>query len=102
MNAFVGGLLVILIPPCTAQKNSRLGSKHGKGDTSDIHYQRVSVEYNLLVSGKLISNGKQYVAGEFFCFLPYEVCEVEFLEDCSIVVVKVPSLPDDKVAVQCM
>ena len=58
MNAFVGGLLLILIPPCTAQKNSVGFQTWKKGDTSDIHYQRVSVEYNLLVSGKLISNGK--------------------------------------------
>ncbi len=69
-----------------------------KGEPVARHYQRISTEYNVVASGKLLVNGKTYEKGDIFVFEPYVVCEVEFLEDSDVVCVKVPSVGiEDKV-----
>lgn len=73
---------------------------HKKGSPVVLHYQRICTEYNLITKGKLIANGKSYNDGDIFVFAPYVICEVEFLEDTDIVVVKMPSVgPEDKISV---
>ena len=41
-------------------------------------------------------NGNFLAAGDLFSFAPGEVAQPEFLQDCEVIVVKVPSLPRDK------
>ena len=69
------------------------------GPFPDMHYQRVATEYNLLVRGRVRFNGKVYNPGDFFIIEPYMVNEGEFLQYSECVVVKTPSIPDDKVEV---
>ena len=73
---------------------------HKKGDTPEKHYQKIATEYNVVVSGSLISNGEMIGPGDIFIFEPMEITDVVFLEDSEIVCVKTPSLGfDDKVIV---
>lgn len=69
---------------------------HTKGEHWAPHYHKESVEYNVLVSGKMVVQGKELNSGDVFVFEKGEVADPVFLEDCKIVVVKVPSLPHDK------
>lgn len=89
-------------PSIVRTKSVEIAYQKGKkGEPVPKHYQRVSTEYNLLVKGKMQVNGKEYNEGDFFIFEPYVVCEVEFLEDSEIVVVKMPSVgAHDKVVVK--
>ena len=45
-------------------------------------------------------NGKLYNSGDIFILDRNEVCSPEFLEDCTIVTVKVPSVIGDKYVVE--
>jgi hypothetical protein len=74
--------------------------QHNANDVVEKHYQKQSTEYNLVVSGKLIVNGKHLTQGDIFVYEPNEICDVTFKTDCVIVVVKTPSLGvSDKVVV---
>ena len=72
---------------------------HTVTDVVEPHYQRIATEYNLVIEGTLSVNGWIASAGDIFVYEPEVVCNVKFLSDCVIVVVKTPSIPDDKVVV---
>lgn len=75
--------------------------RHSKGDTPEKHYQKISTEYNVLIYGRVLANGKDLNTGDIFIFHPGEITDVLFLEDSQIVCVKTPSLGyDDKVIVE--
>jgi hypothetical protein len=72
---------------------------HPAGENWDLHYQEIAYEINLLISGEMILNGKKLISGDVFILEPYEITDVNFITECSVVCVKTPSLPNDKVVV---
>lgn len=73
---------------------------HKKGENWAAHYHKESIEYNVLVSGKMIIQGKELNTGDVFVFEKNEIADPVFLEDCIVVCVKVPSIPSDKYKVE--
>ena len=73
---------------------------HKKGEYWAPHYHKESVEYNVLVSGKMIVQERELNSGDVFVFERGEIADPIFLEDCTLVVVKVPSIPSDKFEVE--
>jgi len=80
--------------------------KHRKGEAWPRHYQKTATEINLLLSGmmevEISTEFKDYKrvtieAGDIFTVDPNERLKPHFLQDCVLVVVKVPSIPNDKV-----
>lgn len=69
---------------------------HYKGEHWASHYHKDSVEYNVLISGKMIIQGQELNSGDVFVFGKGEIADPVFLEDCTVVCVKVPSIPSDK------
>ena len=69
---------------------------HSKGEKWPSHYHKEAVEYNVLVSGKMMMQDQELNAGDVFVLDRYEVANPIFLEDCSVVCVKTPSIPYDK------
>lgn len=69
---------------------------HAKGETCDPHFHVLTNEINVVVSGSLEVNGEVYGRGDILVLHPKEICEVTFLEDTELVVVKSPSVPGDK------
>ena len=57
---------------------------------------KLITEYNVLISGKMTMCGVELNAGDTFIVEPNEVADPIFLEDCTIVCVKTPSITDDK------
>jgi len=70
--------------------------QHKAGEIWPKHYHKVGTEYNVLVSGKMIIQGRELNAGDVFVFNPDDIADPVFLQDCTVLVVKVPSLPGDK------
>lgn len=70
---------------------------HVKGYTAPRHYHEKTTEFNLIVSGKVKVKNEILSYGDLFIYEPYEVSEVEFLEDTSLVVIRNGSIPEDKV-----
>lgn len=73
---------------------------HKKGEYWAPHYHKKSVEYNVLISGKMVIQGRELNSGDVFVFDKEEIADPIFLEDCTLVVVKVPSIPSDKFEVE--
>jgi len=69
---------------------------HKKGEYWPEHYHVVATEYNLLVSGSMIIKKMTIEPGDIFVLEPYEIANPEFLEDCVVMCIKVPSIPGDK------
>lgn len=69
---------------------------HKAGEVWPKHYHKVATEYNVLVSGKMVIQGKELNSGDVFVFSPGDIADPIFLEDCSVLVVKVPSIIGDK------
>lgn len=69
---------------------------HTKGEEWPSHYHKEAVEYNVLVSGKMMMQDQELNAGDVFVLDRYEVANPIFLEDCTVVCVKTPSRPSDK------
>jgi len=70
--------------------------KHYRGERWLAHYHAQADEINFLIRGRMSICGQEMVAGDIFVIEKIEVAAPEFLEDCELVVVKVPSVRGDK------
>ena len=73
---------------------------HHAGEGWPAHFQRIAVEYNVLIQGRMAIGEDTFNDGDIFVIPPGEVVKPIFLSDCELIVVKVPSLPEDKVVVE--
>src|SRR5574343_1065692 len=69
---------------------------HKKGEDWPRHVHKIADEINLLISGSMTVNGTKIEPYQIFVIEKNEVSKAEFLEDCIILVVKIPSVPGDK------
>ena len=72
---------------------------HAQGDVWPAHYQKTAWEYNLLVYGHLQIGRQHFYGGDLFVVPPTRVVKPLFHSRCEVVVVKIPSIPGDKVCV---
>lgn len=73
---------------------------HPKGERWPKHYHKEAIEINVLISGKMIIKNELLLPGNIFVIEKNEIADPEFLEDCTIVCVKTPSVPGDKYEVE--
>lgn len=69
---------------------------HKKGETWPKHYHKIGTEYNVLIQGRMLIQGQELTPNDVFIFEPNEIADPEFLEDCTVICIKMPSLPGDK------
>jgi hypothetical protein len=60
------------------------------------HYHEEITEITLVVSGRVLTNGKIYSAGDIYIFEPGDISQTEYLEETNVLTVKTPSMPSDK------
>lgn len=70
--------------------------QHAKGYKADLHTHKIAQELTYIVKGKLNVSGTILSDGDMFVYEPYEMADVEVLEDVDVIVVKWPSVPSDK------
>jgi quercetin dioxygenase-like cupin family protein len=70
--------------------------QHKKNEHWPAHIHKVATEYNVLIKGKMIICGEEINEGDLFILEPNEVAEPVFLEDCTVLCVKTPSVTGDK------
>jgi hypothetical protein len=88
-------------PTAFATENVEVSyKKHPKGEIWDLHYHEHVTEVNLLVRGEMILQGKKLVPGDIFVLNSFEIADPNFLEDCEIVCVKLPGIPNDKIVLE--
>lgn len=98
INKMKGGWFVGSFDPTSFySKEFEVAFKEFKKDEPHTdHYHKVGTEINLIVSGKVEFNGEVFDKGCVVIIEPEEKTSTKFLEDSTIVVVKTPSLPNDK------
>lgn len=69
---------------------------HKKDEQWPAHYHKVATEINVLIKGKMIACEQELSEGDIFVIEPNVVVDPVFLEDCTIVCVKIPSDTKDK------
>ena len=69
---------------------------HTAGEHWPAHFHAIATEVTVVVSGRMSINGVDVGPGDGFVLDPGEVAVPVFHTDCTVVVVKVPSVADDK------
>ena len=69
---------------------------HKKGEEWPKHYHKIATEYTVLLSGSMTICGELIEPGTIFILEPNEIADPIFHEDCSVIVVKTPSVIGDK------
>ncbi len=67
-----------------------------KGQDDPPHHHEIAIEYNVLVSGSMTINGNLLEKGDVFVIERGEITKSIFHEDTILLVVKTPSVPNDK------
>lgn len=98
----MGGWFVGNFTPSAFQtKDFEVGYKfHSKDEKWDIHYHKQATEITYLIRGKMQIQNKILTSGDVFTIFPYEIANPIFLEDCEVLVIKIPSIPGDKYIVE--
>jgi hypothetical protein len=67
------------------------------GDREPRHKQLLATELTAVISGIVQMNSKEFSAGAIIEFEPGEACEFLSVTDSTLVCVKFPSIPNDKI-----
>lgn len=70
--------------------------EHKAGEQWDTHYHKEATEINYLVDGKMNIQNKELNKGDIFILHPFEIADPIFIEDCTVLIIKTPSIPGDK------
>ena len=98
LHDFPGGwFLGNFEPSLWREPNVEIAFKTYKsGDVEPTHFQRSSTEVTLLVRGKCFLGGQTLSPGDIAVIPPLEAADFTALEDCELIAIKCPSLPQDK------
>lgn len=66
------------------------------GDAEPAHIHRIATEITAIISGRVLMCGREWTAGDILTIEPGEATDFLALTDTVTVVVKLPSVPDDK------
>lgn len=95
-----GWLIGDFIPSIVRTSAYEVGiSRHKKGEHWGFHYHHELDEYNILLSGKMYINNRLLESGDYFMIPKDIIACPKFVEDCTIVCLKSPSKPKDKIII---
>lgn len=94
---FKKGWVVGKFEPSILKENFEVGiHRHYEGEYHQDHFHKKCTEVNIVIRGRILINGKEFVKDDIFVFEPYEVSQVEYLTDVELVVIRNISDPTDK------
>ncbi len=98
LQDFVGGWLVgHFNPALVANDDVEIAIKiYQAGEHEQRHHHRIATEYTVIASGRARMNQREYSAGEIIEIPPGHSTDFEAIEATTTVVIKTPSVPDDK------
>lgn len=88
-------------PSLSKSKDFEVGYRcYKKGEQHDTHYHTIAKEINCVARGSVEVCGEIYKEGDIFIVHPFKVIKPNFIEDTSIICVKIPSVPNDKYVIK--
>jgi hypothetical protein len=99
LNEFRGGWFLGNFSPSINQSKffEVAVKKFLKGEKEPAHYQKIATEITVVVSGKIRLGTLVLNQDDIIRIEPFETIDFECLENCELVCIKFPSLPEDKV-----
>jgi anti-sigma factor ChrR (cupin superfamily) len=99
IDNFIAGWFIGNFEPTIYQtKDFEVAIKYfSKGDTEPSHKQIIATEITGVINGVISINNQEFQKGDLIRILPGEYADFKCLEDCSLVCVKFPSDPSDKI-----
>lgn len=70
--------------------------KYKKGDNEKAHFHKIATEITVIIKGRVRMFNRDFYEGDIIVTEPNEVTDFEALEDTINVVVKLPSVINDK------
>lgn len=84
-------------PSLYATNDVEVGVKYYKAnDYEEAHFHKVATEFTVILSGEVVMNGINYIAGDIVVIKPYESTDFKALTNVTTVVVKIPGANGDK------
>jgi len=101
INDYIRGWIIGDFEPCIKRTNEyEIGIlSHKKGEKWGFHYHAETKEINILIQGKMRINNVLVEENTIFIFERNMISCPLFLEDCVVICIKLPSLPNDKVII---
>lgn len=98
LNDFFRGWIVGNFNPSLIKTNDfEIGIKrYKKGDIEPSHYHKEAIEYTIIIEGLVKMNDNIYKKDDIIQVNKFESILFECLEDCVTVVIKTPSVLNDK------
>jgi len=88
------------IPSALQSQAFEVGVKrYPAGEVNPLHVHKRTTEITVVIEGSVIMNQREYGPGTIVVIEPNEPSDFKALTDSILVVVKTPSLPDDKFSV---
>jgi hypothetical protein len=99
LDNFTGGWFIGDFEPSLFKNNNfEVAVKYFKaGSNEPAHFQKTVVEFTVVVSGKCILAGFECGPNEIVKIDPMELASFIAIEDCVLISIKSPSIPNDKV-----
>jgi len=99
MDEFIKGWFVgDFSPVLLHSKDYEIAVKEFKaGEKEPLHKQIIATEITVVIVGQIRLGGEIFSKGDVITIPPGEYAEFESITDSSLVCVKTPSLPNDKV-----
>lgn len=70
--------------------------RYNRGDSESAHHHKIATELTCVIEGKISMNGEIFMKDDIVEILPNEIVKFEALEDTVTVVIKTPSVRNDK------
>jgi mannose-6-phosphate isomerase-like protein (cupin superfamily) len=95
-----GWLIGDFVPSIFRMKSFEIAlAEHLEGEPTVPHFHTSSEEVNVVIRGELKVNGRLLSEGDIFIYSRGEISDVTFIRDSKLLVIRVPSAPNDKVVV---
>jgi translation initiation factor IF-1 len=99
INEMTGGWFVGNFEP-SILKTSQFEAcvkQYSQGDREPSHFQKSAVEVTVIISGQARMGDVVLNPGDIILLEPYEIADFEALTEVTLVALKTPSIPEDKV-----
>jgi hypothetical protein len=99
LSRYTGGWFVGDFEPClTRSPDVEVSIKSfGQGEVEPLHHQSIAIEITAVISGTCRIGSEVLNAGDLVLIPAMESADFEALTDVTLVAIKMPSLPSDKV-----
>lgn len=94
---FKGWFIGNFSPSLFKTENFEVAVKYyNKGDGESGHYHKIATEWTMVIKGSVQMGDSIYTEGDIIEIPPYKNTDFEALEETATVVIKIPSVKDDK------